>query len=123
MPVFCIMCFGMIYAGILFMDFLNYNSAARALARVASIDGAEKARADTNKYITPLTNLYVVKDEIYIGPPKDAEGNVIESTENNKDVEVIIQLKLNSDLPKILVDMGFPQKELKPIRYTMSKER
>ena len=122
-PVFFLMCFGMIYAGILFMDYLNYNNAARSLARVASIEGAEKAISDKNQYITPLTDLYVIAndDDIYIGPPKNDNGTVIEATKDT-DIEVIIQLKLKADLPRILVDVGFPPEELKPIKYVMKRE-
>lgn len=126
-PMFFLMCFGMIYAGILFMDYLNYNNAARAIARVASIEGFAKAKADKDKYIDPITDLYIIQtdNDIYIGSPRDSEGNVIIATEKT-DVEVVINLTLNADLPRILSEeygIGFPPAKLKPIKYTMKLEK
>ena len=125
-PMFFMMCFGMIYAGILFMDYLNYNNAARAIARVASVDGIDKAKADKDKYIDPITDLYIIQsaDDIYIGAPRNSEDVVIPATQNT-DVEVVINLTLNADLPRILSEeygIGFPPSKLKPIKYTMKLE-
>ena len=130
-PMFFMMCFAMIYAGILFMDYLNYNNSARSIARAVSIENP--ATIDKEKYyeayIKPLTNLYVIEninddEDFYIGSPRDDKGVEIPATINT-DIEVVINLKLNADLPKILSGedgIGFPPEKLKPIKYTIKRE-
>ena len=108
MPMFFLMCFALIYAGMLFMDYLQYNNAARAIARAAITSPTEEI--NTDDYINPLTHLYKLKENPQI-------------ISSDSDVTVQIELILNDeDLPPIFNIINFPPKELKPIKYTMQQE-
>ena len=115
-PMFFLMCFGMIYAGILFMDYLQYNNAARDIARFASIEGVDRAKSERSRFINPITDLYIISD------PNNTDDFNVQLINENKDVEVTINLTLNSALPKVLVDIDFPPNKLKTIRYVMPVE-
>lgn len=111
---------GGIYAGILFMDYIQYNNAARAIARDIAIDKSYKTETANatvvnnlkTKYFNPLTSLYTATLE---KPVKDEE---------NKQVKVTIILKMPDENRLGLFDyIGFPPKELKHINYVMPIER
>lgn len=118
-PLFFAMCFGMIYGGLMFMDYLQYNNAARGVARAISLNTSlevrNKLKTDfenkTSEYINPLTHLYIVKD-----------GNSKVDIGTN-DVKVEINLTLNEDgLPAVLDWINFPPKTLKPVKIVMPLE-
>ena len=48
-PIIFLMIFGMIYGGIMFMDYLNFNNQARAIAREVSLASTEKERQNLKK--------------------------------------------------------------------------
>ena len=114
-PLFFMMCFGMIYGGLLFMDYLQFNNAARGVARAISI--AEVSQRDILKndfenhsgsYYNQLTSLYTATPDVRLESDK-----------------VIVEIKLNlneEDIPTILTRINFPPKELKPIEVVMPLE-
>ncbi len=113
---FFMMCFGMIYGGILFMDYLQYNNAARMVARVIAIEPNSDKRTEiatdfkdkNSKYINPLTKLYSATPDVDI---------------NNTDVTVTIKLTLNEEgLLGILSRINFPPKNLTAVKVTMPLE-
>lgn len=118
LPLFFAMCFGMIYGAIMFLDYLQFNNAARDVAReIAMTDSDNRARLKaefenlTSEHINQLTNLYTAKPSVNINT--DA---------NNVTVEV--DLILNEDsLPKILSWINFPPKTLKAVRIVMPLEK
>lgn len=119
-PFFFVMCFGMIYGGVLFMDYIQYNNAARGVARAISLTTNAEERAKlkndfekkTSEYINPLTHLYIVKD-----------GNSKVDIGTN-DVEVEITLTLNENgLPAIFDWLKFPPKTLQPVKIIMPLEK
>lgn len=109
----------LVYGGILFMDYIQYNNAARAIARDAAFSTKTEFN-DSDKAIfkerfNPLTSLYTAD------PP--------EVTINNEDktVTVTINLKRNDHLKLFGIltsdpEKEFPPRELKPIIYTMPIE-
>ena len=112
------MCFGMLYGGFMFMDYLQFNNAARAIAREIALtkntDDRDRLKDDfenqTSEYIRQLTHLY------------DAKPTVNINTEAN-DVTVEVDLTLNEqDLPGILSWIKFPPKKIKPIEVVMPLE-
>ena len=120
-PMFFLICFAAIYAGITFMDYLNFSNYARTVAREISLtvndDGDNQNQID--KRIEEINN----KDT------KDIElSSLYEKTLNaeqvNSDVKVEVKFKLPEDnvLPSILVNTGFPPKEFK-ITYIMPLEK
>lgn len=72
MPLFFAMCFAMIYGGILFMDYLQWNNAARAVARAISLTPTEEGRneiasdfeAHNSEYIHQLTKMYSATPDV-----------------------------------------------------------
>ena len=115
-PWFFMMCFGMIYGGMFFMDYLQFNNAARGVARAISI--AEDSNRDTLKndfenhkglYYNQLTNLYTATPQVNLEADK-----------------VMVEIKLNLNegvVPGILSQINFPPKELKPIEVVMPLEQ
>lgn len=109
-----------IYAGILFMDYIQYNNAARAIARDVALDRNYKTETANEtvvnnfrtKYFNPLTSLYTATLET---PVKD---------ETNSQVKVTIILTMpDENYLGLFRYMGFPPKELKHINYVMPIEK
>ena len=120
-PIFFISCFAMIYFGILFMDYLQYNNAARGVARAISI-GTDSERTilkadfenNTSEYINQLTKLY------------DPHPTV-EIDDIDKDVTVTVKLALNPDNEGLRnffewLNIDFPPTELNLITVVMPLE-
>lgn len=125
-PLFMLMCFGMIYGGIFFMDYLQYNRAAGAIARDISLltDNAERnniikdinGKTSTNststleKYSTALTNLY------------SATFNVTPSTITDTTETITVKISFTADykdLPNVLRTIGFPPESISPVVVTI----
>lgn len=114
-PFFVIMVFGMIYGGILFMDYLQLNNAAREVAReisIAEVSNRENLAVNfenrSGKYYKRLTKLYADNPDINIESDK---------------VTVTIELNLNEEgVPIVLRKINFPPKQIKPIEVVMPLE-
>ena len=116
LPLFFVMVFGMIYGGMMFMDYLSLNNSAYEVSREISLT-ADKGKQDEIKnkfenknsdYFHQVTNLYSATPEIKIG---------------TEDVAVEIDLNLNeNNLPGILSAINFPPKKLSPIKIIMPLE-
>lgn len=63
-PVVFLLIFGMIYGGIMFMDYLNFNNYARIIAREVSLASTEKDRQALkdkyNKFTDKAAGVYLV---------------------------------------------------------------
>ena len=112
--LFMFIVLGMIYGGILFMDYLQYNNAARAIAREVAFtknDDVEQLKAE---YFHPITHLYTATLK---QPEKNFDDN-----EKLKSVKVEITFEISQSLG--LIDfIHFPPKNLNPIIYTMPVEK
>lgn len=117
LPFFFTMCFGMIYGGIMFMDYLQFNNAARAVSRTISLAENSEQREtiakdfeqNNSKYVNQLTTLYT--------------ANLKVSRPITNKVTIIIELTRNDeDFPGILTYYNFPPKKLKPIKMVMPLE-
>ena len=114
-PIFFTMCFGMIYGGMLFMDYLSINNSARAIARANSLSDAtnritlkESFEQKKGDYFYQMTKLYTATPEIIIGD----------------DVTVTVELTLNSDgLPGVLSRIKFPPEKLNAVTVVMPIEK
>ena len=106
----------MIYGGMLFMDYLQYNNGARAIARAAAFDPATSYNDTAIKklqaeYLHPITKLYTAK----------TENITIKKPPGGNEVEVSITLTLTEPIG-LTKFIGFPPETLKPINYTMPIE-
>lgn len=118
LPLFFMMCFGMIYGGMAFMDYLQFNNTARVVARTISLSQEEEQReiaadfeSNPDKYFNKLTKLYEVTPKVTF--PTDPVDSV----------KVTINLTLNEeDLPKLLLKVNFPPKNLTAAEIVMPLE-
>ena len=77
--------FAMIYGGIMFMDYLNYNNYARTIAREVSLASADKRSEIIQKY-NGWSNKDYSKSDVY-----EIKINVdIESLDKNKENEDVV---------------------------------
>ena len=123
-PFFIFLFLAIVYGGILFIDFIQYNNAARSIARDASFYFQKNHQASFSsselaafqQKFHPLTSLYSATIvSVYIDS-------------NNSTVTVTILLTRNEQLSLFHIlsddfDLQFPPKHLKPIVYTMPFER
>ena len=118
-PILILLFLALLYGGILFMDYIQYNNAARDIARDAAFstktnfDATDKT--NFTKKFNPLTSLYT------------AEISDITKDTDNSTVTVTIKLIRHADLRlfQLLTDddsLEFPPKNLKDIVYTMPIE-
>ena len=124
-PFLIFLFLALVYGGILFMDYIQYHNAARAIARdaaFAAFSSSQKTAFDAGeldnfktKFFNPLTSLYTAD------PPQ------VTINANEKTVTVIITLKRNDHLKLFGIltsdpEKEFPPRELNPIIYTMPIE-
>jgi len=131
-PFLIFLFLALIYGGLLFMDYIQYNNAARAIARAAAFEKGkvtfdDSDKANFEKKFNPLTSLYTAKIS-------DLQKETV-SDSNSQEVILVtvkIDLERNKDLKlfHILTDdkdadkgIQFPPKQLKPIIYTMPIEK
>lgn len=112
---------GMIYGGILFMDYLQYNNDARAIAREVAFmkdenftDNkltAEKTKELADRYFKNRTDMYTAT----LAPPEKKDEKI-------PSIQVEISFELNGTwgLSKMI---GFPPTTLNPIVYIMPIEK
>jgi len=118
-PLFALFLFGLIYGGIMFLQWLNMSNDSRAEARRYAVMTKEQLEQETfPKTVTGekrFGSFYTVTQKIWI--ENDS------STSKPKDVVVSIELERdNKDLPNILRWMNWPPEKLKPLEYRMKLE-
>ena len=109
LPFFLMLCFGIIFAGLLFSDYLTLSNLARESARAASIQGNDHydaiEQAGTNQKL--LTNLYSL-------------NNIMIEDGENSSVKVTLDVSRNSFPGAGIVDYLLPDNYT--IVYSMYKE-
>ena len=118
-PLFTLFLFGLIYGGIMFLQWLNMSNDSRAEARRYAVMTKEQLEQETfPKTVTGekrFGSFYTVTQKIWI--ENDS------STSKPKDVVVSIELERdNKDLPNVLRWMNWPPEKLKPLEYRMKLE-
>lgn len=118
-PLFALFLFGLIYGGIMFLQWLNMSNDSRAEARRYAVMTKEQLEQETfPKTVTGAErfgSFYTVTQKIWI--ENDS------STSKPKDVVVSIELERdNKDLPNVLRWMNWPPEKLKPLEYRMKLE-
>ena len=106
--LFMFIVLGMIYGGILFMDYLQYNNDARAIARDVAFTKNTDKTALERLYFKPITKLYTAKIEN------------ITPTDSEITIEISLKISQHMGLTNFI---HFPPDELKPIKYTMPLEK
>ena len=126
-PFLVILTLSTMYAGILFMDYIQYSNAARSAARDISLtDGFDKkrelvndinAQKETllNRYANQLTNLYNASWEAKL---LKEDGKDATDESDASDVQISISLSINNGPDLIILPDN-----LKTIVYKMTLER
>ena len=117
---------GLVYGGILFMDYIQYNNAARAIARTAAFSPAKEfddaaLKQLEDKYFNPLTSLYQAKIK-EIKPLDDGTAVKVTITLTRKEDLKLFSL-LTSDTENEKDKIEFPPRKLKDIVYIMPIEQ
>ena len=123
-PLFMVIVLGMIYGGILFMDYLQYNNDARAIAREVAFMpetnftenklSADKTEELKQKYFKHRTDMY----NATLKPPEKIE---VSENKKNFSVQVQIDFELNGTWG-LTSFIGFPPEKLNSIVYKMPIE-
>lgn len=131
LPMLMFLTLSIIYMGAMFMDYIQYNNAARDAARDISLKQSTDSRSNVisniNKdgseiwknYAEPITGLYTPKMHVDF---VDSNGVVVNSEDNAQDIKVTITLERTVTFSETFEKfMVFPD-EL-PIVYKMRLEK
>lgn len=138
-PFLMALSIAIIYLGALFMDYTQYNNAARDAARDISLQSgsdtdAAKLRNDIvaklngtgdestlakAKYATPMTSLYNATWSAQFYKDATPQNNASGAT----DVKVTINLHLDKQAGGLLAEWGVLPSNLKPIVFRMALEK
>lgn len=133
LPLFTLFLFGLIYGGIMFLQYFNLSNDARAEARRVAVmtdtnrdsyfgDSSENYPSNENdaKVITnpqKFGSFYNVTQKIWVTTATDAEGKT-----ELEDVVVLVEFNRdNEDLPNILKAFDWPPKQF-TMAYRMKIE-
>ena len=127
-PIIFMMIFGMIYGGIMFMEYMHYSNAVRTAAREIAIKRNDTdINAEINARREWLKNLYANEIAIKMYEPTVTINNDIPVTAADKAVVVTVKFDMEEDvyksLPTILKLLEFPPRTIKTIEYRMRLER
>lgn len=116
-PLFMVIVLGMIYGGILFMDYLQYNNDARAIAREVAFMKSGNFSGDklTAEKTTELAEYYFKnRTDMYTATltPPERKNDVVT-------VKITFALNGNWGLTQVI---GFPPETLNDIVYIMPIE-
>ena len=108
-PIVFLFIFGMIYGGIMFMDYLNFNNYARTIARNVSVANSEERKFLVKKYNETVQNelagVYKVTVKVEMIPNEDNPVDVsvtINFTRGNsflmmpKEFNIVYKMKLEN---------------------------
>lgn len=132
-PIVFMMIFGMIWGGIMFMEYLHYSNAVRTAARVIAVTDADKRESAITTQANFLREAYEKEISVrlykpYVNITLDPEGdNPVDAVVN---VTFVMEDATYNSLPNILKSpsdvsygLGFPPKSIKAIQYRMRLEK
>lgn len=130
-PIVFLMIFGMIYGGIMFMEYMHYSNAVRTAARQIAVvtddTKREKMRAYQQNWLKDLWRNEVSVKLYEPTPQITIEENYEEDDTEKKnlvsrDVVIKVTFERSDDIPYILYKLQFPPKYIKAIEYRMRVE-
>lgn len=129
-PIIFMMIFGMIYGGIMFMEYMHYSNAVRTAARQIAVSNETNRKDMIKNQEAWLTNLWEEEAGVKFYEPKvkiEIENNyATDDTEKktllSKDVVVNVTFWRAADIPVILDVIDFPPKTINTIQYRMRVE-
>ncbi len=126
-PIVFMMIFGMIYGGIMFMQYMHFSNFVRTAARQIAVSGSNTSRQaiidDYKQNVVKIYNDYNMPD-MYTPTVKFNDNDTISNDDD--DVVVTVTFYMNdteyNSLPKILRDLQFPPRSIKALQYRMKLE-
>ena len=121
-PLMFLLVFAMIYGGVMFVDYLNFNNEARTLARQIAVANS----ADRAELLQEYSKVDGKSFERFYNVTMKA-GYGYDETDTAQttpiDAVVVVEFKRdNKDLPWIVYKVGFPPEEF-AIQYRMKLEK
>ena len=119
-PIIFFMIFGMIFGGIMFMEYMHYSNAVRTAARQVAVTEESKRDEVAKSQEDWLRELWTneVSVKLYEPDPKIT----FEENSNGKDVVVNVTFVRSDNIPHILYALDFPPKYIKALQYKMKWE-
>ena len=119
-PIIFFMIFGMIFGGIMFMEYMHYSNAVRTAARQVAVTEESKRNDVATIQENWLKELWTneVSVKLYEPDPKIT----FETNSNGKDVVVNVTFVRSDNIPHILYALDFPPKTIKTLQYHMKLE-
>jgi len=110
-PMIFLMIFGLIYSGIMFMEYMHYSNAVRKAARVVALD--KTTREQEQAWLREIW-----KEEVSV-TLYEPDPKIIA---DNGDIVVTVTFVRVGSLPVILHMLDFPPSEIKALNYRMKAE-
>ena len=120
-PMMFLRIFGMIYGGIMFVDYLNFNNEARTLARQIAVADTQAERDALMVKYTEGSNDSSFKRFYNI----TMTAKYGYDTNNEKPIDAVVTISFdrkNDDLPNVLKAVHFPPEHF-AIQYRMKLEK
>ena len=121
-PMMFLLIFGMIYGGVMFVDYMNLNNDARALARRIAVADVSTRDALLKEY--PEVDGKSIK-RFYDIKMKASYGYAETDTKKETPIDAVVTVTFNrdnGDLPWIVYKVGFPPENF-AITYKMKLEK
>ena len=119
-PIIFFMIFGMIFGGIMFMEYMHYSNAVRTAARQVAVTDESKRDEVATSQEKWLKKLWT--DEVSVKLYEPDPKITFETNSNGKDVVVNVTFVRSDNIPHILYALDFPPKSIKALQYKMKWE-
>ena len=118
-PIVFLMIFGMIWGGIMFMEYMHYSNAVRTAARQIAVTNETDRKTMAEDQKKWLESLW----EKEVGVTFYKPAVVIDTTSKSTDVIIVVGFDRAVNIPNILDAVDFPPKHIKGLQYQMRLER
>ena len=126
LPLFTLFLFGLIYGGIMFLQYFNLSNDSRAEARRIAVMDSDKRKAALGTPYPTATNPKVTTNPERFGTFYNVTQKIWVTTDADSELEdVIVRVEFNrdnEDLPNVLKPFDWPPKEF-AMEYRMQIEK
>ena len=122
-PIIFFMIFGMIFGGIMFMEYMHYSNAVRTAARQVAVTEESKRDEVATSQKEWLEELWEKEVTVKLYKPHAKITFEDNSEANSTDVVVNVTFERSDDIPHILYALDFPPKSIKALQYKMKWEQ
>lgn len=121
-PIIFFMIFGMIFGGIMFMEYMHYSNAVRTAARQVAVTEESKRDDVAEKQQKWLEELW--EKEVTVKLYKPTPKITFEPNSDAKSTDVVVNVTFvrSDNIPRILYALDFPPKTIKTLQYHMKLE-